>query len=123
MRTHDRVIGVADTLGAGGVFIDPVWRVQVDLTPLERDLLRSWWVRRLGFVVHAGAAAISSTQSYSRLEHSWACWLSWLISSLMISSLEQLPWCTTSDTFPSVIRSRAWQHSTITGSEPNGSRN
>lgn len=70
MSADDRVIGVADTVGAGGVFTDPVWRVQVDLTPLEQDLLRSWWVRRLGFVVHAGAAAISSTQSYTRLEHS-----------------------------------------------------
>ncbi|MGH3962203.1 MAG: HD domain-containing protein [Pseudonocardiaceae bacterium] len=27
-------------------------------------------MRRLGFITHAGAAAISTTQSYSRLEHS-----------------------------------------------------
>ena len=42
----------------------------VELTPLERELLRSWWVRRLAFVAHAGAAAITTVQTYSRLEHS-----------------------------------------------------
>ena len=47
-----------------------MWRQRVYLTGLERDLLRCWWVRRLAFLVHAGAAAVSSTQSYSRLEHS-----------------------------------------------------
>lgn len=59
-----------DTLGTTGVFRDPMWRVSVALTPLEQDLLRCWWVRRLGFIAHAGAAAITTTQSYSRLEHS-----------------------------------------------------
>lgn len=60
----------ADTLGLDGCYVDPLWRVRVELTPLERDLLRSWWVRRLAFVAHAGAASITTTQSYSRLEHS-----------------------------------------------------
>jgi len=60
---------VADTLGTNGVYSDPMWRVDVRLTDLERDLLRSWWVRRLGFVAHAGAAVIYTTQTYSRLEH------------------------------------------------------
>lgn len=60
----------ADTLGLDGYYVDPLWRVQVELSPLERDLLRSWWVRRLAFVAHAGAASITTTQSYSRLEHS-----------------------------------------------------
>ncbi|MDA3645466.1 HD domain-containing protein [Saccharopolyspora indica] len=61
---------VADVLGAGGVYRDPLWRVTVELSDLERELLRSWWVRRLGFVAHAGAASIAVTQSYTRLEHS-----------------------------------------------------
>lgn len=60
----------ADTLGVDGLWTDPLWRVEVALTPLERDLLRSWWVRRLAFVSHAGAASITTTQTYSRLEHS-----------------------------------------------------
>jgi len=60
----------ADTLGAEGFWRDPVWRLDVELTPLERDLLRTWWVRRLAFVAHAGAATITTTQNYSRLEHS-----------------------------------------------------
>ena len=59
-----------DTLGIGGRYVDPLWRVVVGLRPLEQDLLRSWWVRRLAFVAHAGAAAMTTTQSYSRLEHS-----------------------------------------------------
>lgn len=59
-----------DTTGLGGVWFDPVWRVEVRLTPLERRLLDTWTVRRLAFVAHAGAASITTTQNYSRLEHS-----------------------------------------------------
>lgn len=47
-----------------------MWRVSVALTPLEQDMLRCWWVRRLGFIAHAGAAVITTTQSQTRLEHS-----------------------------------------------------
>lgn len=61
---------MADTLGVGGVYRDPMWRITVELTDVERALLATWWVRRLGFVTHAGAAALAATQSYSRLEHS-----------------------------------------------------
>ncbi|WP_375400845.1 HD domain-containing protein [uncultured Amnibacterium sp.] len=60
----------ADTLGLDGVYLDPLWRITTELTPLEHELLGCWWVRRLGFVAHAGAAAITTTQTYSRLEHS-----------------------------------------------------
>ncbi len=60
----------ADVLGIGGIYRDPLWRVTVALTALERELLRCWWVRRLAYVAHAGAAAITTVQTYSRLEHS-----------------------------------------------------
>lgn len=60
----------ADTLGSEGVWFDPVWRVRVHLTSLEHELLATWWVRRLAFVSHAGAASITTTQTYTRLEHS-----------------------------------------------------
>lgn len=60
----------ADTLGTSGRFRDPLWRVEFALSALEQELLRTWPVRRLGFIAHAGAAAMISTQSYSRLEHS-----------------------------------------------------
>ncbi|WP_193106356.1 HD domain-containing protein [Brachybacterium sp. FME24] len=60
----------ADTLGIGGIWRDPLWRVEVELSPLEQALLDSWPVRRLGFIAHAGAAALTTTQTYSRLEHS-----------------------------------------------------
>ncbi|WP_432542917.1 HD domain-containing protein [Kineococcus sp. SYSU DK002] len=60
----------ADTLGLEGTYTDPVWKITVRLSALERHLLRTWWVRRLQFIAHAGAAATVTTQSYSRLEHS-----------------------------------------------------
>ncbi|MGP9537138.1 HD domain-containing protein [Brachybacterium sp. AOP43-C2-M15] len=60
----------ADTLGLDGVWSDPVWRLRTRLTPLERELLETWWVRRLAHVSHAGAASLTTTQGYSRLEHS-----------------------------------------------------
>jgi hypothetical protein len=71
-RVRMKVIGdgVADTLGLDGIYDDPMWRHRVYLTALEQDLLRCWWVRRLAFIAHAGAASLTSTQSYSRLEHS-----------------------------------------------------
>ncbi|WP_344131778.1 HD domain-containing protein [Saccharopolyspora halophila] len=61
---------VADVLGRDGAYRDPVWQLTVQLTPVERELMTCWWVRRLHFVAHAGAAAIGTTQTYSRLEHS-----------------------------------------------------
>lgn len=66
MRDDD----VADTLGEGGVYFDPLWRISVTLTELEQELLHTWWVRRLAFIAHAGGASITTTQSYTRLEHS-----------------------------------------------------
>ena len=66
----ERVGAVADTLGLGGIYRDPLLRVEVVLSDLERDLLGTWWVRRLGYVAHAGAFALCTAQSYSRLEHS-----------------------------------------------------
>lgn len=66
----ERVGAVADTVGLGGLYRDPLLRVEVALSDLERELLGTWWVRRLGYVVHAGAGALCSTQTYSRLEHS-----------------------------------------------------
>jgi hypothetical protein len=60
----------ADVLGEGGKYWGPLWRVSVVLTPLERDLLRCWPVRRLAFIAYAGAASTVTTQAFSRLEHS-----------------------------------------------------
>lgn len=60
----------ADSIGLGGIWFDPLWRVEVSLTPLEQALLDSWPVRRLDHITHAGAGALTTTQRYSRLEHS-----------------------------------------------------
>ncbi len=64
------VTEVADVLGADGAYRDPVWQVGVELTGVEQALLRTWPVRRLAFVAHAGASSISTTQRSTRLEHS-----------------------------------------------------
>jgi hypothetical protein len=56
--------------GIGESFTDPLWRIKVRLTSLERALLRAWPLRRLHFVSHGGASSLSTLQSYSRLEHS-----------------------------------------------------
>lgn len=53
-----------------GRWQEPFWRVVVEVSPLEMELLRSWPVRRLAFVAHAGAVSTVTSQSYSRLDHS-----------------------------------------------------
>ncbi|MFE6686234.1 HD domain-containing protein [Streptomyces sp. NPDC057743] len=58
-----------NVLGLSPTFTDPLWRVPVRLTPVEIDLLRTEPLRRLHFVAHGGASALSTLQSYSRLEH------------------------------------------------------
>jgi HD superfamily phosphohydrolase len=58
-----------NVVGLTGVFIDPLWRISVCLSPVEVDLLRTAPLRRLHFVAHGGASTLSTLQSYSRLEH------------------------------------------------------
>ena len=55
-----------DTLGVSGVYVDPLWRIEVTLGDLELELLRSWWVRRLDLVTHAGPAALVSPAADTR---------------------------------------------------------
>ncbi|MBP0461604.1 HD domain-containing protein [Streptomyces bomunensis] len=50
-------------------FTDPLWGITVHLTPVEADLLHTAPLRRLHFVAHGGASALTTLQSYSRLEH------------------------------------------------------
>lgn len=57
-------------LGETERYFDPVWRVEVLLSPLEQELLAHPFVRRLAHIAHAGAASLLSVQTYSRLEHS-----------------------------------------------------
>ncbi|MCK7622813.1 HD domain-containing protein [Streptomyces sp. RS10V-4] len=59
-----------NVVGMPGVFTDPLWRIPVRLAPVEVALLRSAPLRRLHFIAHGGASALSTIQSYSRLEHS-----------------------------------------------------
>lgn len=64
------VEGMATDTWRSSLFTDPVWRVSVELTATEAELLRTWPVRRLAFVAHAGAASVVGPQTYSRLDHS-----------------------------------------------------
>lgn len=57
-------------LGEDRNYFDPVWQVQVELSDLERELVKHPALRRLARISHAGAASHLSVQSYSRLEHS-----------------------------------------------------
>ncbi|WP_405161916.1 HD domain-containing protein [Nocardia sp. NBC_01499] len=61
---------VAGILGRDDWYRDPLWGVEFRLLPVERRLLRSWEVRRLQFIAHAGGAVVTTHQTYSRLEHS-----------------------------------------------------
>ncbi|MDN5686876.1 MAG: HD domain-containing protein [Brachybacterium sp.] len=70
METTTNAADAADTLGLDGRWFDPLWRIEVELSPLERRLLDHARVRRLAHIAHAGAAALTTTQTYSRLEHS-----------------------------------------------------
>lgn len=56
--------------GVSAHYVDPVWGIDVRLTPLEQALLRTPSLRRLHMIAHAGAAVVTTTQTYSRLEHS-----------------------------------------------------
>ncbi|HEU5130164.1 MAG TPA: HD domain-containing protein [Glycomyces sp.] len=58
-----------NVVGIGASFTDPLWRIAVRLRPVEVDLLRTGPLRRLHFIAHGGASAVSTLQSYSRLEH------------------------------------------------------
>ncbi|MFI6046383.1 HD domain-containing protein [Nocardia sp. NPDC051321] len=68
LNGHTR--SVSGILGRDGWYRDPMWAVGFRLTPVERQLLRTWELRRLQFITHAGAAAVTTHQTYSRLEHS-----------------------------------------------------
>jgi uncharacterized protein len=48
---------------------EPLWNLRVELTATESQLLRHRLVRRLHFIAHAGAASLTTAQTYSRLEH------------------------------------------------------
>ncbi len=48
---------------------EPVWNLQVQLTPCERELLNTWSLRRLGFVRTFGAGGLVMPTHHSRLSH------------------------------------------------------
>ncbi|RMI29649.1 HD domain-containing protein [Nocardia stercoris] len=67
---HGNGYRVSGILGRTDGCRDPLWGVEFRLTPVERALLRTWELRRLQFIAHAGGAAVTTTQTYTRLEHS-----------------------------------------------------
>jgi len=67
------VVEVADRLHlvvrSSGTIYDALWDLETPLLETERDLLATPAVSRLHGVVHAGASALTTAQTYSRLEH------------------------------------------------------
>jgi hypothetical protein len=55
--------------GRDGVVWSPLWRIRIELTALERALLRTWPVRRLCFLHHNGASIFAYPLNTSRLQH------------------------------------------------------
>jgi HD superfamily phosphohydrolase len=51
------------------VLWEPVWKLNITLTPCERDLLNTWSLRRLGFVRTFGAGGLAMPTQHSRLSH------------------------------------------------------
>jgi hypothetical protein len=55
--------------GRDGILWAPLWRVRVDLTPVEQALLQTWPLRRLHFLHHNGASSFTYPLFASRLQH------------------------------------------------------
>jgi hypothetical protein len=55
--------------GRNGVFFSPLWRLRIELTTLERALLKTWPLRRLHFLHHSGASALAYPLTFRRLQH------------------------------------------------------
>lgn len=55
--------------GRDGVIWSPLWRLRVKLTSVERELLKTWPLRRLHFIHHNGASTFVYPLNVSRLQH------------------------------------------------------
>jgi hypothetical protein len=55
--------------GRDGVLWSPLWRLRVELTDVERKLLKTWSLRRLHFIHHNGASTFAYPLTVSRLQH------------------------------------------------------
>jgi hypothetical protein len=55
--------------GRDGALWSPLWRLRVDLTDVERELLKTWPLRRLHFIQHNGASSFAYPLRVSRLQH------------------------------------------------------
>jgi hypothetical protein len=66
---HGRADRLHVVVPAEGSIYDSLWDVEVSLAQVERELLEAPALTRLHRVVHAGASALTTAQTYSRLEH------------------------------------------------------
>lgn len=67
MAEHQDYLARLD--GAADVLWEPLWRIRTELRPVERALLTSKTLRRLHFVCHGGASALTTHHAHSRLQH------------------------------------------------------
>jgi HD superfamily phosphodiesterase len=55
--------------GRDGILWSPLWRLRFELTDVERELLKTWSLRRLHFIHHNGASTFAYPLNASRLQH------------------------------------------------------
>lgn len=59
----------ARTVGSEGIIWEPMWKIETRLFPWEGALLRLPALRRLHFIAHGGAAALTTAYTNTRLQH------------------------------------------------------
>jgi uncharacterized protein len=57
------------TLMNNSTLYEPLWQLEIPLTPLEQSVLHSFPLQRLHFISHMGAARFGTPMVHSRLQH------------------------------------------------------
>lgn len=71
---YDRIHRYVRQPADDGIFWEPLYRLEVPLDPLERELLVTGELWRLHRISHFGAAALVSPVKHSRYEHTLGVW-------------------------------------------------
>jgi uncharacterized protein len=57
------------TVMTNSTLYEPLWQLEIPLTPLEQNILQSFPLQRLHFISHMGAARFGTPMVHSRLQH------------------------------------------------------
>ena len=55
--------------GSDGILWEPLWQLETKLLPVEVELLKSRYIRRLQYIHHCGLCHINTNQIQTRLQH------------------------------------------------------